>query len=323
MYNYCRSLFTSSPGQQNLGEFEPTMTNPTTTVPPSVSETYFDNFFSGISSTVPAVCSIMATILVVVVGIFMGKDVFNENSLLNRSKARRVCEAFHQVSKGATGIRNLYNILIVWPKWVYEMSFEYILGQDQSRLEELLYSAEVRDPEGFSRREFFDDLNYLTNPINTATISRNKELRTKLLWCDNLLNDMAKTIAQTPLTQVDRSTSQWIYTKLHHTRLAISAICKLPSGCTTRFTPFWVNIIGDSGLGKTTLIPRILSSVKEVIKRSEVHKNEVVPEEDSWSYSMNFCAKHMTGYNGQYCVIIDDLFQDASIVGMQHHQHYY
>nr|AWK77870.1 nonstructural polyprotein [Robinvale bee virus 6] len=314
LYQYCSNLFTSSPTQQNLGEFEPT-NDSFQQLPQVINESIFSDFFSQIKISIPAVCSIMATILVVLVALFMGKDVLNDKSMLTKSKVKRVCEAFYQVSRAGSSIKNLSNILTIWPKWVHDMSFEFLLGHNHTKLEELLFSSDVKDPPDFNRRDFFKDIDFLTNPVNTITIGRNDQLRAKLLWCDNLLNDMAKTLAQEPTSEINRITTQWIFTKIQHTRIALTSIARQPSPHHTRFVPFWINLIGSSGLGKTTLIPHILNTVKEVLKTCKDHENEPIPNNQEWMYSMNFCAKHMTGYNGQYCVVIDDLFQDAQIVG--------
>lgn len=283
-------------------------------LPDSVTDTWFESYFGQMSDSAPILCSAMATILVLTTSLCMGYSIMNEKAMLTRSRLRRVTEAFSQVSKLGTSIKNLYKILVEWPKWVKQIVYE-CLHADHSQLEELLMKSEAIDPPNMERRSFFTDVAFVCNPTNIVCINRSEEHKSRVQWVHNILWDMAMQLSKMPAPEVKPQTSKWVSENLTQVRRTLTALSRCPSQAPHRFIPFWVNLIGNSGLGKSTLAPKILDLIKNLIKRDKDIKDTIPDENSMWCYPMNFCSKYMTGYNGQYCVLIDDLFQDSAVTG--------
>nr|WPR16520.1 MAG: RNA-dependent RNA polymerase [Avian associated picorna-like virus 23] len=324
-YSFIRSLISGISPQQQEESLESTFLDNSdclestedVIIPPIATESQFNNFIKKLKDTSPIICACMATLVVIITSVLLGKSAFNHESMANKSQAKRVAEAFWTVSQTGMSIKNLFNILSEWPKWVKDTAFNLMLGEDTGPVSDLLSNVQVPTPENLSKSDFFERLSYLSNPTNLLVVSRNEELRKQLIWCDNVLNAMAKDLAQRPTTAIKPAAQQWLFTKLQHTRSSLMTIGRLPSSSKTRFIPFWLNIIGPAGCGKTTLAPMILNRLKIMLEKWKDHgSDETIPElEGDWMYSMNFCDKYMTGYHGQYSVVIDDLFQDASVIG--------
>jgi len=286
-------------------------------VPPVVTQSQFSKFLDKLKQTLPITCSILATILVILTAVLMGKNSYDDKSMANKSQSKRVAEAFYNVARTGVSIKNIFKILTEFPGWIKDTAFNYLLDKDGGHISRLLSKIEVMTPEGLSKADFFEKLEFVGNPANLPAVSRSEKSRAELIWCDRVLEAMAKEIAEEPSSSTKSSTQQWLFTKLQHTRSSIMTIGKMPPSCGTRFVPFWVNIIGPSGSGKSTIAPHILSRLKEFLKHWEEHDAaERIPEDEGdWCYSMNFCDKYLTNYHGQYSVVIDDLFQDASVIG--------
>lgn len=304
----------SSP-QQSPEVVEATAEIVDTVIPEHISDSWFSDFFSKFSGTAPILCSVMATILVLVTSLCMGYNIANDTTMRTKSRLKRVVEAFHQVSKLGTSIKNLCKILIEWPKWVNQVVYECLYGNDMSQITEMLFAADVVDPPDMDRKTFFTELGFATNPTNLVCISKSQIRKDRVMWISNILFDMSQQTLKIPPQDLQPLSIRWISDNLAAIRRVLLSLCRCPIQAPFRFVPFWANFIGPSGVGKSTIAPKVLNLIKEMIKR-DPEIVEPIPEEGNfWCYPMNFCSKYMTGYNGQHCVFIDDLFQDATIVG--------
>jgi hypothetical protein len=269
--------------------------------------TMFSNAFSGIACNVGTVATVLSVFVVCVSSIMLGlniKDVCNAESL-----ATKFVKAGVAVSKGKTGLYAIIAMIGDLKPWIEQALSSLSLNGLQDSFSKNILQCEIDDTEFLYKKDIFKYVEFLINPVNYLKVSQSKDEQIKLAWTHSVLtkvleNNAKKQTLSTPATQL-------ITKHLSELNKVRSAIFRHVRDEETRFVPFWINIYGLAGTRKSTFMSKLAKNLIAALRK--LGKYGI--SGDNNIYSVNFTDKFLTGYNQEDLVMIDDIFQDATVLG--------
>lgn len=267
------------------------------------------NALSSIQGSAVAIASAFGSIVIVFATLITGRDltsIFDFNFT-------QVANSLANMSKIKSGLTATKEMLLKFNSFLYETIFDFLGIECESHLVTLLRSSTVVESENCKKVEVFDYAKFLVNPDNLIVVQSNSAQRKRLEFTYDVLYDLQFQIAN-QITTIPQPMVQYIKETMTELQKVRKAVSKSSKGQTTRFVPFWTNLIGQSHTGKSSLTSIITQVLITMLRKTEeqLGLDFEIPSEDNVEYHVNFCDKYETNYTGQYIAVIDDFAQDAS-----------
>nr|QQN90114.1 nonstructural polyprotein [Soybean thrips bicistronic virus 1] len=280
---------------------------------PCVDATSLDLDLSTLASlkdSTPALASALATICVIFGIVIVGKDV--SSSSRYDTISQKIAETMVCITKFRSGVHAVRDILSSFSTYLYETIFDLLGLESESELLRFVRAVDVSESQDCKKESVFDYCKFLINPSNLILIQSNSAFRKQLEFSYKVLDGVRFMLSEQP-----HSLSQNMITYISNTITELQkvrkAISKTSTGQSSRFCPFWINFVGDSHTGKSTLMSILSKYMIQVL--SKVQEKESIdfeiPSLDNCFYPVNFCDKFETNYTGQYMTLIDDFAQDG------------
>jgi hypothetical protein len=267
------------------------------------------NALSSIQGSAVAIASAFGSIVIVFATLITGKDL----SSIFDFNFTQVANALANMSKIKSGLAATKEMLLKFNSFLYETIFDFLGIECESHLVTLLRSSTVVESENCKKIEVFDYAKFLVNPDNLIVVQSNSAQRKRLEFTYDVLHELQFQIAN-QITSIPQPMVQYIKETMLELQKVRKAVSKTAKGQTTRFVPFWTNLIGESHTGKSSLTSIITKVLVTMLRKTEeqLGLDFEIPSEDNVEYHVNFCDKYETNYTGQYIAVIDDFAQDAS-----------
>lgn len=276
----------------------------------SVEPTSSIGFFLDSYDNVPAIAAALAAGSTLFASLFVVTKI-------SASKSKCIWEAaadgFHAIGKFRTGFMATAAMMKEFAATTYDAVFQSLIGEKEGTLYKLISKTKVSDSDSCKKAEFFSYIEYLLNPANLLDIHASEVSKMQMNFCLQIVDSIRKNCADNPLEAMPTQTKEYV-NKIYEKLLSLEKeIKKRPVVEPVRFTPFWVNIIGDSGVGKSVFVPLLTEYLRKTLEQIQIDTQEdfELPSKENWFFPVNFTDKYLTHYNGHYIVAIDDFLQDA------------
>lgn len=260
--------------------------------------------------SIPAIASALASIVVVIGTIICFKEV--RMTKKTQSLVESVATTMFCATKIKNGAEALSTILSNLKNYVTDATFNLIASDENTILVQLISSSDVADVDGCEKRKLFTYLDYILDPRNMETLKTNNEWRKNLFFSSRVLSDIQSKIAN---KVVNLPTVTINYIKSMHSevyKISKAILKNADSSNVQRFQPFWINLVGSSGTGKSNFMSILSTCMIELMKKDTEVDFELPGDENMYHFT-NFADKYLTGYTGQYFCMIDDVFQDNNM----------
>lgn len=267
----------------------------------------FTDAFSGIACNTGTVATILSVFVVCVSSIMLGlniKDVVNADSL-----ATKFIKAGVAVSKGKTGLYAIVSMIGDLKPWIEQALSSLSLNGLQDSFSRAILQCEIDDTESLHKKDVFKYVEYLINPVNYLRVSQDKDEQLKLAWTHSVLSKVLESNARNSVLSIPAT--QLLTKHITELNKVRSSIYRHVRDEETRFVPFWINIYGLAGTRKSTFMSKLAKNLIAALRK--LGKYGI--SGDNNIYSVNFTDKFLTGYNQEDLVMIDDIFQDANVLG--------
>lgn len=268
---------------------------------------------SSYQATAPVIAGALASIVTVVGLLICGKEITTSNK--NKSLTENMANLMFSVSKFKSGVEAFKSIMIDFSKYIHDCVFELLMGESGSPCAQLVTQSRVQEDQDCKKKDVFTYMEFLLNPTNMINIQSSLVWRSRLQFVNRILEDIRMKNANLE-TPIESSTMSYINGKASELKKLERMILKSGSIMDpTRFTPFWINIVGSSGTGKshfTSILAQCMVSALKFLEEKDGH-DFMLPAEDNLYFPVNFSDKFLTGYTQQYFVLIDDIFQDNNV----------
>lgn len=261
------------------------------------------------TDSAPVVASAMATIGVLFASAIVGFNVVTVSS--QKCATEKLADAMNCISKGKNGIYALKAIISDFSTFIHNTVFELLVGSGDDIMTKLIFSSNVTETNDLKKVDFFKYLTFINNPSNTILIQQNSAYQQQMEFCFKILSDISYKLANQDI-HVSMATRDYIKLQLLDLSKLRANILRKPKVEAIRFKPFWVNIIGDSQLGKSIFTSYLTNVLYDILERKGTYN---VPAKENFLYPVNFTEKYITHYTGQYVVAIDDFLQDSAPLG--------
>lgn len=191
--------------------------------------------------------------------------------------------------------------------WIMETVGYVVSVSMKDSLMAAVVSFPLQDTDTFQKSKVFEYIDYLCHPKNTDEISSSAEKRDLLentlslvtgLLRENAVNRSFDSRCEKLLWESSKELLKVRETSFRYTTLD-----------STRMTPFWVNIVGPAGVGKSTIMTKMLNNILNVLATDAKY---AVPATNAQRiFPVNFTDKYLVGYAQQYAMTVDDIFQDS------------
>ncbi|UHK03209.1 MAG: RNA helicase [Hangzhou polycipivirus 1] len=264
---------------------------------------------STIKTSPLAIASAMSSITMIFATIILGRNV---RKIENFCTLRNVANTFADMAKMKNGISAMKEMFTNFNNVLYETIFSLLGIESESHLVTLVRESNVIESDENQKVNVFAYARFLTDPSNFIAIQSNSALRKRLEFTYSVLTDIQYRLAN-ELTQLPHQTIAFISTTCNELNKIRKLVAKSSNAASARFTPMWINFVGESHTGKSTFTSIFSKAFINILKRSEAKlgMDFEIPYEDNWFYFVNFSDKYETNYTGQYITSIDDFAQDG------------
>jgi len=263
--------------------------------------------FAGIASNVGTIATVLSIFTVCVSSMMLGlniRDVSNAEGI-----ASKFVKAGVAISKGKSGLYAIIAMIGDLKPWIEQALSSMALINLDDAFSRAILACDIDDTSSLKKSEIFTHVEFLTNPINYLQINQSHDEQIKLSWTHSVLSRVLETNAKTNV--LGPAAVQLLTKHIAELNKVRAAVYRYVKDEDTRFVPFWINIFGLAGTRKSTFMSKLAKTLIEALRR--LGKYEVNGSNNI--YSVNFTDKYMTGYKQEMCVLIDDIFQDASPLG--------
>nr|QKW94206.1 non-structural polyprotein [PNG bee virus 4] len=214
------------------------------------------------------------------------------------------------ISKGKNGIYALKAMMSDFSTYLYSTIFELLITTTDSELTKLIIETKTPETDNCKRSEVFNYLSFLNNPQNTLIIQQNKVNREQADFCYNIFHEISMSLVHQH-HELPMVTREFIKNTLNDLTKLRTILARKPLVGNVRFRPFWINIKGESQLGKSVFTTYLANVLQKILLK----KGGYNVKPGDFMYPVNFTEKYLTNYTGQYMVVIDDFLQDAAPLG--------
>lgn len=280
---------------------------------PGIPEVLFDTangfveWILKMGESTEMIASVLASIVVTIATVVMGMKSLNVRDakpLLLSLGTLGVAVA--GVDKGIAALKAMTTQMTSW----LELGISYLVGcKTQNKLMYLVSNWDIEDSGEFEKSKLFSHIDFLLDPRNMDLIRCDMAKRELLTRVAGMVDAILQKHMLTPLglTGLQVRMLQKYANDLRVVMMTVFRCSDLP---VTRFTPFWINLYGAPGTGKSTMMTKMANDLMDVLWK--VGGFGVSPRESgNRCFPINFTDKYMVGYTGQYTVTIDDIFQDS------------
>jgi len=223
----------------------------------------------------------------------------------------RLISGCSNLSKFKSGAYAYISIMRDFCAWTYTLVEDNIMEGTDSALVRLVKNVSLEDvpSEGLIKEKFFEMYTFITNVVNLPTVITSSEWRRKASYVERVLQEICNTLAKSVVLDRDtllaRDTAQKMLLAVQ--KINQSAF-KNHTEKFARMRPCVFMMYGNPGAGKSCFSIRFASDLMDILyKRNEF---EIPADPSQRVISVNFTDKYLTSYKNQYCVLVDDIFQD-------------
>lgn len=257
----------------------------------------------------PVVATLMSCFVVISGGLMLSHYSVSDKAKM--SSGDKIAHSFLNISKVKGGSYATIEMIKDFQNKITEF-VNYALGSHlDSALLQALQLVTIEDTENLKKLDLFIYIDYLLNPSNKAEITTSKVLHQKLNFCISVIDQIHHKTAD-GLIELNNVSLNYLLTKVIELKKLRLYVIKYSPEPSYRFTPFWINLAGGPGTGKSVLMPKITTSIMKILQKKNAFE---VPDQSNWTYPVNFTDKYLSKYAGHYCVTIDDLLQDTAPLG--------
>lgn len=306
-----------------LTELIPTGTTPqaSNTVGDTLTTTFnIQTIFQGVDLTdvtsyleaqgtnILTIVSVFAAAAVTIGSFYLCRDFkFNKESRLYTVNLANSLYNIHKFKTGISATIDMFKNLMVY---IEDTIKSLLCINDDDLFVRNLALVEAPMVEGLSKFNFIEYATELLDPSNKDLLLVNQKLSEKLDFCCCIIDKLYYHVA-IKSEHVKNSLLNLI-TKYRFDLFALRSYrIRSKSDEFFREVPYCISLIGKPGSGKSVFMPKLAECIMLSFEKLGI----ALPPKDSWMYSVNFTDKFMTKYSQQYCVMVDDAFQDSSPLG--------
>nr|UFZ21067.1 MAG: nonstructural polyprotein [Planococcus ficus-associated picorna-like virus 1] len=223
--------------------------------------------------------------------------------------AEKIAKSGKEIAQGKSGIYAVMLMMSDFATWVKKIVCGLKQTAYRNALAYEIIHCDVADDltNDLKKEDFMEYLKFVMDPANFDDISIQRCHRNKLDFCISIMAAIQQSIVNgtSLLDQAARTQHQLIFSDLK--RLKREATKRLPID-SVRMTPCWFYFYGTPQTGKSGLVNLFTNHFMEVLAKES---RFAIPDRERWIYSANFCDKYLSNYAAQYCITIDDVFQDT------------
>lgn len=221
----------------------------------------------------------------------------------------KIVLASSNIAKLKSGAYSYISIIKDFVTWTYSFLEGTVMSDPDSSLIQIIRNLDIEDDgEDLQKCKFFDYYKYLTNPSKAQQAMTNTLWRKRLLFVDSIFKEVTTRLSSSEPDQ----RSQQILRNVSLMSKTIESLAKtsykinLESNIRPR--PVVFSFVGAPGVGKSVFQTYFVNTVLTTLQRCS--KFGVPSSVSDRVCTVNFSDPYLTGYKGQYCLCIDDLFQD-------------
>lgn len=257
----------------------------------------------------PVIATLMSSFVVISGGVILG----NLSNLGNTkaSPGDKIAKSFYNISKVERGATSTIHMIQNFNTYLTDYIMCCLGKTTNSMLLQAMDCVSIPDDESNVKSELFNYIDYLLNPMNKAEVTTSKALLKRLNFCISIIDQIHQKAANSEVYLPNQSLNYILGKVIELKKLRLFVVKYSPEP-SYRITPFWLNIAGTPGTGKSAFVPFLVTSV---LKTLQTKGGFDVNDQDSWTYPVNFTDKYLSKYSNHYCVTIDDLMQDTAPLG--------
>jgi hypothetical protein len=205
------------------------------------------------------------------------------------------------IAKGKAGIYACLAMVQDFKNFIYNIVIDLMSGSSDDILVRLISSTTVLDFAGTEQDDasscekykLFEYVDYLLDDNKRLYVCSSDGWKGRLDFCIKILYEISQNIAKGSYGNIPPQTTHFVVNTLKDLRRVKVQVARNPNPSPHRFTPFWINIAGKSGLGKSQVSTLMFEYIYDVLK--QIPKFQV-PEKSQFAYSINFADKYLTNY---------------------------
>lgn len=272
--------------------------------------TRFSELMTTMDDNLPTIASVIAGIAVAVTTLLLGKDMLVDTKPL-LERFGRMGMSLGGIDRGMTAANSMCTKLGAW----ITDGLTYMVGSTvKDSLSAVLYTWDVQDSDNFQKRNIFEYIEWCLKTENLDNLKAESGKREMLDGTISVLRGVLQKAAQEPigLTSQQIAFVQRQANELQRVRDAVFRFSRFEE---VRFVPFWINITGAPGTGKSTFMSKAMRIALDILAK---HAKYGVPVDPSSRFFMaNFTDEYLTSYAQQYCVSVDDLLQETELATLK------
>jgi len=223
----------------------------------------------------------------------------------------RLITGCSNLSKFKAGAYAYISIMRDFCSWVYTLIEDNVMSGQDAELVRLVKNVELEDvpAEGWVKEKFFEMYAFITDTRNLSLVMTTSEWRKKASYVERVLVSINATLAQSPSIERETAIARDTAAKM------LAAVQKITGPAFKNYTenfsrmrPYVFMFQGKPGRGKSVFTPLFASGMLDLLY--EQNEFEVPADKSQRMLAVNFGDKYLTSYKNQYCLVVDDIFQD-------------
>lgn len=255
----------------------------------------------------PAISAVFSAIITIFANVICVRTVMDNK--MNENLTTKLAKSLHLTNMGSTALQSIIKNIINFSKLVYSSTFDLLLGEKSSALYKLVHLTSVVENENCKKNELFQYIEFLEHPANLQAIHANQAYKSQLEFCHKIFEEIQILLTTEDHKDITSQVRDYVKARISALNAIRGHIYKRPTVDPIRFTPYWLNILGEPGLGKSVAVPLISNYVKEILR--SIPEDFETTADDRWLFPVNFSDEFLTHYNGHYIVTCDDFLQDT------------
>jgi hypothetical protein len=218
------------------------------------------------------------------------------------------CQNFAKFKSGAYAFQSFIKDFCTW---TYDFVERNTMHGVDSQLVQMINGIDLEDDvtKSLEKRYFFEYYYYITNAVNLQSVMVDPKWRERLQYVEKVLTIVQRELFDDNANAESRTLLQNVNLMLKEIKTISKSTFKNHVDNFSRFRPAVFMLTGKAGCGKSVFQTYFTNMMLSVLKTQAEFG---VPESTGDQLvTVNFGDKYLTGYKGQYCVVVDDIFQDA------------